>query len=158
MGVRWKFDSQLLAHILENCTPVPITGCLLWTRDAASQYGQIRVDGKAMGVHRAMYILSHGQPPSGYHIDHLCRVRICCNPDHLEAVTLGENVLRGNGISAVNARKTHCKNGHELTIDNLEPTHLRLRGTRNCKVCIRARERKNRAAKRRQQKFTGGPT
>ena len=54
------------------------------------------------------------------------------NPDHLEAVTGKENVLRGIGLSATNARKTHCKNGHELSGDNL---YVVPDGSRSCRRC-----------------------
>jgi hypothetical protein len=69
------------------------------------------------------------------------------NPEHLEVVTCRENVLRGNGHAAVNARKTHCNRGHELTGSNL----LIDVGTRKrrCREC-RNRDRRVQAARRRQ--------
>jgi hypothetical protein len=75
-----------------------------------------------------------GPIPDGLHLDHLCRVRHCVNPAHLEPVTHAENVLRGEGISAVNARKTHCKHGHPLSGENL---YLRPDGGRQCRECRR---------------------
>lgn len=73
----------------------------------------------------------------GKTIDHLCRNRGCVNPLHLQAVPMRENTLRGFGPSAENARKTHCKRGHEFTPEN---TYLH-DGRRICKQCNRDRNR-----------------
>jgi len=45
-------------------------------------------------AHRLAYINAKGAIPQGYTIDHLCRVRNCINPEHLEAVTFTENIRR----------------------------------------------------------------
>ncbi len=60
-----------------------------------------------------------GQIPSGLTLDHLCRVRNCVNPAHLEPVTHRENTLRGDGVTAINARKTSCHRGHPFAGENL---------------------------------------
>jgi len=65
-------------------------------------------------------------------VDHLCRNTCCINPDHMEIVTLAENILRGNCPSAINSRKTHCKRGHKLSGNNL----LIFSGKRQCRICI----------------------
>lgn len=83
-------------------------------------------------IHRATYITVKGEIPEGLELDHLCRVRACINPEHLEAVTHRENVIRGISPHAFNARKTHCKNGHEFTEDNL---CWSIPGTRHCRTC-----------------------
>lgn len=70
----------------------------------------------------------YGAIPEGLELDHTCRRNNCINPFHLEAVTGRENVLKGNGIAAINARKTHCKGGHLL--DKLDG-----RGHRTCSKC-----------------------
>lgn len=110
--------------------------CWLWTGSKTSwEYGQHTVDGKNWRVHRLAYILTKGEIPKGLHLDHLCRVRHCVNPDHLEPVTNKQNVLRGIGPTANNARKTHCKRGHEFTEAN---TYVYTRGEhqeRFCKAC-----------------------
>lgn len=105
-------------------------------------YGQVMVNGKPYRAHRLMYELVHkGEelPPksSGLTIDHICRNRSCINPNHLEIVTNRENVLRGNGLTAINHRKTHCTKGHPLSGANL---YLYQKGNtieRSCRECRR---------------------
>lgn len=97
-----------------------------------SGYGQIRISGKLQYSHRVSYVLARGLIPSGLTIDHLCRNRACVNPDHLEAVSLRTNTLRGESPHAKNARKTHCINGHALTREN---TFRTKRPGRACKAC-----------------------
>lgn len=72
-------------------------------------------------------------------IDHLCKVRHCINPDHLEPVTVRENTLRGDGV-LVNIKKTHCPRGHEYTPEN---TVSYSNTWRRCRQCIKARNRVN---------------
>jgi hypothetical protein len=86
-------------------------------------------------AHRVSYELFKGPIPKGLHIDHLCRVRCCINPDHLEAVTLVENVMREVSFSPKNAAKTHCNHEHEFSVENtfVKPTT----GERVCRACMR---------------------
>lgn len=111
------------------------SGCWEWD-------GRLNADGYGMigqqRVHRVVYELLVGPIPEGLTIDHLCRVRHCAFPDHLEPVTRGENVLRGEGASGMNARKTHCVYGHEFTEKN---TFLSREGWRRCLACRRAWDR-----------------
>ncbi len=92
------------------------TGCWLYTgyvTDAG--YGIICIGKKRLRAHRFSYEIHKGPIPKGLTLDHLCRVRHCVNPDHLEPVTLAVNVLRGNGCSAMHARRVNCKCGLPLT-------------------------------------------
>lgn len=97
-------------------------------------------------AHRLAYELEIGKIGFGLTIDHLCRVRHCVNPNHLEAVTAGENALRGFGPPAMNKRKTICKRGHQLRGKNLY-VHPRS-GERNCRTCTKLKMRRRRAAKK----------
>jgi hypothetical protein len=90
-------------------------------------------------VHRAVYEHEVGPIPEGMTLDHLCRVRHCVNPDHMEIATHRTNILRGETLAAANARKTHCPKGHPYDGDNLMTTKS---GGRACKECNRVRCRR----------------
>lgn len=104
-------------------------------------YGRFNIGKTPRFAHRIAWLLLRGAIPTGLQLDHLCRNRCCCNPCHLEPVTQKENILRGNGFAAKNARKTHCPRGHELSGANLYPWPTRP-GTRLCYICEKQRRRK----------------
>lgn len=111
-------------------------GCWLWEANlSVGGYGQFHDDGQVY-AHRWAYGHLVGPIPDGLEIDHLCRVRRCVNPSHLEPVTTRENGLRGEGIAAVNARKRECVNGHPYDEAN---TGWRRDGARWCRACKRER-------------------
>ncbi len=78
--------------------------CWHWTGHTCHGYGYVRMYGKRFRAHRLAYIETFGQPPSDLVLDHVCGVRSCCNPWHLEAVTQQQNVLRGNSPDTHRAR------------------------------------------------------
>ena len=126
----------LAARFLDKIEPEPNSGCWLWagTLVEPSGYGVFAVKRKSVQAHRVSYEIHVGPIPEGLQLDHLCRVRCCVNPAHLEPVTHRENGLRGVGICAGFARRTHCLNGHELIEGNL--VRIRNRATaRHCKTC-----------------------
>lgn len=119
----------------------PDSGCWLWAGGISSNgYGAFSVAYKSIAAHRFAYQLLVGPIPNGLELDHLCRNRACCNPDHLEAVTHLVNQRR-------RPQRTHCKRGHEYTTEN---TYLKANGDRQCKECVRISSRA-RAAKKREQ-------
>lgn len=93
-------------------------------------------------AHRVAFELIRGCIPNGLVLDHLCRNRGCVNPDHLEPVTFRENIMRGVGYTAQQARKTHCRHGHEFTVEN---TYV-WRGGRICRTCRRIQTAVRRAS------------
>ncbi len=98
-------------------------------------YGQFKYDNRLSNPHRFAYSYFIGPIPAGYEVDHLCRVRHCCNPMHLETVTVQENRRRRS------MHKTHCKRGHPFTPDN---TYLRNGTTRFCRQCNAIRQKAHR--------------
>lgn len=121
---------------------MPAGECLFWVGGTSkSGYGRIRGDDRRLiFAHRFSYQLRYGNIPDGLVIDHLCRNRLCVNPLHLEAVSDAVNILRGRGVSAANARKTHCCRGHEFTPDNTYMRHD-IKG-RCCVECRKIRKKK----------------
>lgn len=108
--------------------------CWLWTAALVKGYGRFYdTDMRPVGAHRWAYELLVGPIPEGLTIDHLCRVRRCVNPDHLEVVTQRENVARV-------PPKTHCPHGHAFTAANTyirKPKADGLRPARQCRECAR---------------------
>lgn len=124
------------------------SGCLLWTGSTNSHgYGHVSDtnDGEdqTLAVHRLMYEWFVGPIPDGRVPDHLCRVRHCGAPAHLEAVTQHENTMRGVSPSAVNATKDACDDGHDFTPEN---TYV-WRGQRHCRTCRRNTDRSHQPQK-----------
>lgn len=109
------------------------SGCWIWTGALDGQgYGSTKHDGKLTCAHRAIYETLVGEIPPWLQCDHICRVRRCVNPVHIELVSQRENTLRGVGHTAVNAVKTHCKRGHLFD----EANTIRLSGDRRqCRTC-----------------------
>jgi len=122
--------------------------CWEWTGSISQHgYGRLTISNnghkKTRSAHRVSYETFVGEIPDGLTIDHLCRNRKCINPNHLEAVTIKENVSRGNPLWKQEAARTHCKYGHEFTEDNMYKYKTKTGGVcRNCKTCMKARTRK----------------
>lgn len=116
------------------------SGCWIFTGYVTpSGYGQFWFEGRRNEfAHRAAYTLFVGPIPEGLQLDHLCRNRACCNPDHLEPVTCRENLLRGEGVTAKAARVSTCPKGHPYSGGNL---YLRPDGKgRGCRECRSTRD------------------
>lgn len=123
-----RFESS---HIRTNT-------CWQWQRSLKGEgYGGMSAGGVKLLAHQWSYLLFVGPITPDLEIDHLCRNRGCVNPAHLELVTTGENVRRGNSPLALNRRKTHCIHGHEYTRENT----VKCRNGRQCRTCKNAWER-----------------
>lgn len=133
----WRLNSSEMARIrrliaLED-------ECWVWKGPKTPNgYGKHKVGpGKPERViHRILWEHHKDQPvPEGLQLDHLCRNRLCCNPDHFEAVTGSENTRRQDHA---NRRKEACPKGHEYTEEN---TRVTPSGRRVCRECDRERKR-----------------
>lgn len=100
---RWASD------ILDSIE-VTSSGCWLWRRacNPRNQYGQLRLPvawenrrGRTVGAHVFMWLLVRGLIPKGCHVDHICRVKICVNPWHLQLLGQSENIAKGNADRCV---------------------------------------------------------
>lgn len=145
-------DERLPQRFWDKVSPCPMSGCWLWT-GAISTFGYawFALTGNPRGGHRIAYLAANGSIPDGLQLDHLCRIRSCVNPAHLEAVTQKVNVLRGVGPCAINARVTHCPRGHAYDEKNTRIQMNRQGGRvyacRHCRTCSNAtRKRSSRRA------------
>lgn len=134
--------------------------CWEWTgsnidgrhRKGSRGYGQFRQRRNGVDAtwraHRAAYELLVGPIPEGLVIDHLCMNTLCCNPQHLEAVTSAENTRRAARANRGDRRRdhpdvgkpgfpTHCRNGHALTAENT--AIYAATGGPACRTCRRAK-------------------
>lgn len=124
-------------------------GCWLWTgcRNPVGGYARFNYPTRKDSAygHRVAYETLVSPIPDGLHVDHLCRVRHCVNPAHMEPVTCRENLRRGVSPSALHAIKTHCPAGHPLSGENLyEWTNRKGVTMRQCLTCRRAHGRTTR--------------
>src|ERR1043165_2474292 len=128
--------------------------CWIWTGNVVAKYSMVTWRRQQVGVHRLIYawliepvqkgsVQGNGKRPE---IDHLCKNKLCCNPLHLEVVTRKINVERRNNACAMNGRKTHCKRGHEFTVENSYPVN----GGKGCKTCKVVQDRLNYVARRKE--------
>jgi len=123
-------------------------GCWTWVASiGGGGYGTVKYDGKVRKAHRVGYEALVAPIPDGLDLDHLCRVRACVNPDHLEPVTRQENILRGTAPAARNATVASCPKGHEYDDVNTY-VYVRKDGRvgRYCRACRASRALERRAA------------
>ena len=130
-------------RFMDKVSPEPNSGCWLWTAFVnPGGYGTFWMGDKLTMAHRTAYKMFVGEIPDGLELDHLCRVRSCVNPDHLEAVTSQENSQRGK---SANREKTHCPQGHEYSAEN---TYVTPSGHRQCRECQDRRRAEYRARRK----------
>lgn len=151
-------DADWLAYLdAKSITPRP--DCKVWSGSTDRDgYGRVSYQNQAWAVHRLAWVLTKGPIPSELQIDHLCRVRACCNPEHMELVTFAENIRRkptpprSPALPPPRPKPTpsrryvpplvvggECGAGHSLTGDNVRyGADSRIR----CRECARLSERR----------------
>lgn len=146
LGPRRLSDEERVAGWLAR-TVINENGCWIWTGakkgGGYGNVGVIRVDGTKgnAGLHRVVYEHLIGPVPEGLELDHLCRNRACCNPDHLEPVTRSVNLRRGVGVGGRRLPlKTHCHRGHAF--DEANTWVCKKTGVRKCRACDRENHRR----------------
>lgn len=111
--------------------------CWIWPGGYANGYGVFTIQKKNVQAHRFAYEDMRAEIPPGLNIDHLCSVRGCVNPWHLEPVTQAVNVMRAQ-------RKPACPKGHPRTEENT----YRYRNQMRCRPCKSAAKRRANAKQR----------
>jgi HNH endonuclease len=127
-------------RIEASVTRVTETGCWVWQKALTELgYARIGLKGKARHAHKVSYETFVGPVPKGLELDHVCKVRCCVNPAHLEPVTRYEN-MRRSSVWQYRKVKTHCQRGHELVGDNVY-TAPSLGNKYLCRACKNMRQR-----------------
>ncbi len=114
--------------------PKNTNGCWIWSGSLNIHgYGRFSFNNKTLIAHRFVYEYLIGKIPKGLTLDHLCRIRNCVNPEHLEPVIMSENLKRG--LINQNKEKTHCIHGHKFTKENTSHIIHHGRNERHCRKC-----------------------
>ena len=145
-ATRWRNARRIYTRIPDlerfekKYVPEPNSGCWIWLggtdRNGYGHFQEYRDGKRRLNLaHRWSYEYFIGPIAEGLQIDHLCRVRACVNYRHLEPVTPALNSRRGKPATA-----THCRRGHEYTLENT----VRYRpNQRTCRECYRMNQRKH---------------
>jgi hypothetical protein len=138
-------DGLIYQYTESEALPLVLPNNNCWkalVRLEADGYARIRMNGKRSQLHVYAWKIFRGSIPQDLVLDHLCLNKACANPDHLEPVTRAENDRRAR--FHYEARRTHCKRGHELTPENVKLRYVHpTRTDRQCRTCLNESKRKS---------------
>lgn len=142
MGGRRRWGDQSIEARFWSKVQRTESGCWLWVgAKNTNGYGRFWDGRRGVSAHVWSYADAHGSVPAGMELDHLCRTPACVNPGHLEPVSHRENLIRGIGIAARNARVVVCPRGHPYDEANTIYQRRAYGVGRSCRECKRARDR-----------------
>lgn len=139
-------DDRLPNRFWSKASVNDATGCWEWNAQKSHNgYARFQLESQPQRAHRVSYQALVGAIPEGMTLDHLCRVRHCVNPAHLEPVTQAENNRRAARASSRKGfplkTRTHCPVGHPYDEAN---TAVSRNGKRRCRACTHTRKRRYR--------------
>jgi hypothetical protein len=135
-----RAKQNVLDRLMSRCN-LDSNGCLVWQGATDKDgYGIFKVDGRVVKTHRWNFEHVNGPLPDHLVVDHVCRNRACANVGHLRAATRRENTMAegSEAIPAKQARKTHCRRGHQLGGENAVKTS---RACRSCRAAVSMSQR-----------------
>jgi hypothetical protein len=134
---------EIMQRVLSKVLPSNEDGCWLWggycSKDGYGEFS-LRVKGRPNSkyrAHRLVWAAYRGEPDPSLDLDHLCRIRACVNPSHLEMVTRRENLARGLTIVAPFIAQDKCSNGHPYTTETTYRYGPQMQW-RRCRTCDQA--------------------
>lgn len=130
-----------LPQRMQDKIQVTPDGHWIWTAgQTTTGYGKTTYKGlRTRKAHRVVYALLVGPVPDSLDLDHRCRIRLCVNPDCVEPVTRGENLLRSPLVGKYRSRWTECPRGHPF--DEANTYRAPGTGKRACRACSHARDK-----------------
>lgn len=129
------------------------TGCWIWqdALNGINGYGRFWNGSREQYAHRFSYETYKKRIPEGFTIHHKCLNKQCVNPEHLEAMSLGDNLRQPDHFIGQQILQTHCKRNHEFTPEN---TYYQA-GTnkRSCIICRNMSDKKHKAIQKEQKQL-----
>lgn len=136
-----NFPIGTIDRFLDRIRFKPDTECWIWIGGQNSGYGAFECNldessKRTWRTHRLAFGLANGLPDRGHHIHHVCQNKICCNPSHLEALTLDDHCREEKRLQGL---RNCCQKGHPYTP---ETTIHSTNGRRQCRICASTSRRR----------------
>lgn len=136
------FECVKLPPFEDLFKPSVLGPCWLWTAALSQGYGHFSYQGRNISAHRFAWTVVMDRPlPKAKQLDHLCRVRACVNPLHLEPVAQSLN-LRRMEVANADRNSSRCRLGHRIS----NWVHFTKRGCAECRQFWSRKKREKEAA------------